>query len=161
MNVVASLALSLTCIVPLICQTNEGVTWKCAAGARESRIDLAQVKMSKWVSSQWDLSWRTRNHPEVNLIQPVVKVTGNLKRRFLTAGMLWTTRRLGQTGAGTQKEPRGEPGLDEHRRDYGSRNVFSQPHHAGAYKLAPVESQRPACGVLEQLKPPVSGSLQP
>lgn len=43
--------------------------------------------------------------------------------------------------------------------DYGSRNVFSGPHHAGAHALAPGESQRPARGVLEQLQPPVSARL--
>lgn len=64
----------------------------------------------------------------------------------------------GTDGAGTRKGKRGDPGLDEQRTegDYGSRNVFSQPRHAGARKLAPVESQRPACGVLEQLQHRVS-----
>lgn len=55
----------------------------------------------------------------------------------------------------TQEERR--PGrLDGHRRDYGSGTVFSQPNHAGAFKLAPFQSQQPACGLLEQLEPAVS-----
>lgn len=64
----------------------------------------------------------------------------------------------GTEGAGTQKEKKGSR-AGQAPEGYGSRNVFSQPHHAGACKLAPVESQRPACGVLEQLKPTVSGFL--
>lgn len=145
---------------------------KCPGGhASEVRIDLAQVKMPKWVSSQWDLSWRTRNHLQVTPIQPVVKVTGTWKGVFSFSFRLLLLLLLdrwdvvsdaspGTEGAGTQKEE-GAPDLAEQRRDYGSRNVFPQPHHAGAYKLAPFESQQSACGVLEQFKPAVSGALSP
>lgn len=44
----------------------------------------------------------------------------------------------------------------ERRRDYGSDYGSAQPHHTGVYQPTPVESQQPACGVLEQLQHTVS-----
>lgn len=62
-------------------------------------------------------------------------------------------RRDSRTGReGTQRAGRA-PGWGV---EYGSLNAFSQPHHAGAFKLAPFQSHQPSCGLLEQLEPAVS-----
>lgn len=65
--------------------------------------------MSKWVSSQWGLSWRTRNQSEVTPIQPVFKVTGNLKKKegVIDRWDVVNGTSLGTEGAGTQKEKKG------------------------------------------------------
>lgn len=92
--------------------------------------------------------WVEEHLFEVTLIHAVVEGTGNLRRCWplgcCDRQVVW------------ERKDASFLGLDEHRRDYGSRNAFSQPHHAGAYKLAPVERQQPACSVLEQLEHNVS-----
>ena len=169
LNVAACVALSPPALRVLFLSNHSGLAKQEQEWLESARRDLSVLAQVKWrhppERPRWGLSWGTRNPTEVPLIPAVVKVTGKLKRRFFfflvssflvsPLGCCERTRRRDRRSGG-RRRTRGAPGLDGHRRDYGSRNGFSQPHHAGAHKLAPVESQRPACGVLEQLQHTVS-----